>query len=913
MSLPTGTITFLFSDIAGSTPMWEKMPHAMGQALQKHDAILRQAIESHEGHVFKTVGDAFHAAFATPENALNAAVAAQIAISTMDWGEIGQLLVRMAIHTGTADERDGDYFGASVNRVARVLALGNPGQILLSRTAADLLLASSAKDVSFLDLGDFELRGMTRSERIYQVVHPNLKSDFSPLRPSSITPTNLPPQLSSFIGRQAELSEVLSALRKSRLVTLTGSGGSGKTRLAIESASECMSSFPEGAWIAEFAPVAEGQSVTRTIASVLNISELPGQREIDRVCDELRHQKLLLIMDNCEHVLDASAAAAESILKAAPDVHILATSREAIGIPGEIVLRIPSMGLPGTSEDCSPADLDRFDGTKLFLERALAVDQSFNASEDNCATIVQICRRLDGIPLAIELAASRLRGMAIGQLAERLDDRFRILTGGSRTAVSRQRTLRALIDWSYDLLSEKEAALLRCVSVFSGGWTIEAAEYVATSDLIDAAEVLDLLSSLVEKSLVLCERHKDGRGRYRLLETIRQYAADKLADSGEAEATRTRHLRFFEALMDRREKVFSVPAPSHGEKSGTTVQLAPTINQGPATETPAHREILSAVDADWENIRATIEWALATEPATGLRLAAGLGGYYERRLHIVEGAEMLDHALRVSSHLGDTPERFMATFCAARLALRRADMDGTRTLAEEARRTATVLGMEAGQAQATAMLGNFYMNDGNFVEARKAFHEIRGAGVRLDIPELRARGSYGLMLLSRLEGNVTNFLELADDATREFEVAGMPLWITWTESYRGWYAEDAGQLADAARIYNNVMEQMLDGQFSLGGIWHWECMARVCVLAGMYDVATQLLTSAEIYRRKSGWPMQPTEVKRNEVARQRAESALGDAYEASVAAGRLLSFDQTCQMTTQAAQDIGINFADKRS
>ncbi len=896
MALPSGTITFLFSDIAGSTPLWEQVPHAMARALQIHDAIVRDSIEVQGGHVFKTVGDAFHAAFERAENAVLAAILAQKTLLATDWGEIDQLPVRMALHTGSADLRNEDYFGPTVNRTARVLGLAHPGQVLVSHAAAQLLAEHHNPDVSLLDLGEFELRGMSRREKIYQLVHPGLEFEFPLLRPATVAPTNLPPQLSTFIGRDRELAEVLSALRKSRLVTLTGSGGSGKTRLSIEAAAECITSFPDGAWIAELASIAEGHLVNRSVASALGVAEQAGRSELDTLCEGCRPKKLLLILDNCEHVLDASAEVIEAIIRTAPNVHVLATSREAIGISGEVVLRIPSMALPPPGATCKATDLDRFDGTKLFVERAIASDRNFAVTNENCETIIQICRRLDGIPLAIELAASRLRGMAVGQLAGGLDDRFRILTGGSRTAVSRQRTLRALIDWSYDILSDKERTLLRSLSVFTGGWTLEAAEAVGFTGNIEQSEILNLLSALVEKSLCSIEPLASGAGRYRLLETIRQYAADKLAEAGEAADARTRHMKFFESLSKPSN------AWTANDPGATALSLSGHLTSTIQVDDSAFQKTYNRVIADWDNIRAAIEWGLETDVPTGLQIAVCLIGVYERFGRILEGSDIISRAITASQYLGDSHAGLLAHFCGARLAFRKADMEQAFVLAEKGIAIGTAINDLVGTALSKSIIANIYASRGDDEAAREAYLEVREVGIATQNAQLQARSTYGLMLLARGRADFLEFSSLLDEAETQFTEAGMTLWVRWTRSYRGSYAEETGDLAAAARVYREVLSEV--GQaVGIEGIWHWECIARVATLASLPEPAAMLYGAAETHRKRMGWPVQPSERDRNDRARTAAELALEAAYQHKYAEGASLTY--------QEATDLGLSTAAK--
>ncbi|HMX21252.1 MAG TPA: adenylate/guanylate cyclase domain-containing protein, partial [Anaerolineales bacterium] len=465
--LPFGTVTFLFTDIEGSTKLWEQHPEAMKTALAKHDSILKDAIESNRGHVIKTTGDGFHAVFATAMDGINASVTAQRELHSSFFLHPSSLSlkVRMGIHTGEAELRNNDYYGGTLNRAARLMSVANGGQVLLSNTTADLVREQLPAEITLRDLSEHRLKDLTRPERIFQIVHPELPSEFPPIKTLDAFPNNLPAQLTSFIGREKEINEIINALNTSRLVTLTGSGGTGKTRLSVEVGSQLLTNFQHGVWLVELAPLSNEAQIIPALAQAFGLQELPFNPLAKLVDDYLRDKKLLLILDNCEHLIDACARLADHLLHLSAGVKILASSREALGIAGEVAYRTPSL-----------ADSE---STSLFLDRARAANSKFSLTESNASAIAQICHRLDGIPLAIELAAARTKILSAEQIATRLDDMFRLLVGGSRTALPRQQTLRALIDWSYDLLSDEEKRLLQFASVFVGGWTLDALEFVA--------------------------------------------------------------------------------------------------------------------------------------------------------------------------------------------------------------------------------------------------------------------------------------------------------------------------------------------------------------------------------------------------------------------------------------------------
>src|SRR5271166_3748944 len=516
---PSGVVTFLFTDVEGSTRRWEADADEMRAALAAHDEVLRSAIEGHGGWLFKHTGDGVCAAFASPRSAVDAAVAAQREL---------QLPVRMGLATGEAELRGTDYFGTVLNRAARVMAAGHGGQILLAESTAVLL-----SGVDVLDLGPRRLRDLPTAVGVFQVRAPGLRTEFPSLRALDAGPGNLRPALTSFIGRESELDEVQAAVKAHRLVTLTGVGGVGKTRLALEVAARLADEFPDGVWVFELAAVTDPSAVPDAVAAVLGITQQPGKTVSESVAAALEGRIRLLVIDNCEHVLDAAADLIEAILAQSATVRVMATSREGLGAADEQLWLVPSLDV-GAGIDSAAVN--------LFVERARSVVSHFSLSQPGEAdAVVEICRRLDGIPLAIELAASRMASMSASEVRDRLDQRFRLLVG-SRRGLERHQTLRHAVAWSYDLLDDAEKALLDRCSVFAGGFDLQSACAVMGSD--DDFATLDLLDALVRKSLLVADRSA-GRTRFSMLETIRQFAEEQLVASGAATETRTAHARHF--------------------------------------------------------------------------------------------------------------------------------------------------------------------------------------------------------------------------------------------------------------------------------------------------------------------------------------------------------------------------------
>jgi predicted ATPase/class 3 adenylate cyclase len=521
---PSGVVTFLFTDVEGSTRRWENDANAMRAALVVHDKVLRTAIEAYDGFLFSHTGDGFVAAFASPMSAVNAAIDAQRELL---------LPVRMGLATGEAELRDGDYFGTVLNRAARVMAAGHGGQILLAESTAGLL-----SGVDLVDLGPRRLRDVPTPVQVFQVQAEGLRTDFPPLRALDAGPGNLRPAPTSFIGRESELDEVQAAVKAHRLVTLTGVGGVGKTRLALEVAARLVDEFPDGVWFFELAAVTDPAAMPDAVAAVLGITQQPGKTVSESVAAALEGRLRLLVFDNCEHVLDAAADLIEAILTQSATVRVVATSREGLGIAQEQVWPVPSLDI-GAGIDSA--------AVSLFVERAQGIAPGFAmVSGEESAAAVEICQRLDGIPLAIELAASRMASMTAGEMRDRLDQRFRLLVG-SRRGLERHHTLRHAVAWSYDLLDDTEKTVLDRCSVFAGGFDLQSACAVAGSDDLDEYAILEVLDALVRKSLLVADR-SSGRTRFSILETIRQFAEEQLVARGEADEVRWEHARHFAGM-----------------------------------------------------------------------------------------------------------------------------------------------------------------------------------------------------------------------------------------------------------------------------------------------------------------------------------------------------------------------------
>jgi predicted ATPase/class 3 adenylate cyclase len=613
-NLPSGTVTFLFTDIEGSTRLAQEHPDQWEALRARHHAILKAAIEAHNGYVFQIIGDAFCVAFHTASDGLNAATDAQRQLQRENWVET-PIKVRMGLHTGEAETHGNEYRGyLTMSLVQRIMSAGHGRQILLSNATEALVRGQLPKQVHLRDMGEYKFKDTLQPMRVFQVVAPDIQSEFPPLRALDVFPNNLPIQLTSFVGRHKEIGQIKKRLGQYRLVTLTGSGGVGKSRLSIQVASELLTNYPGGAWLVELAPITDPSLLTQTVCTALDVAPQGNTSALSVLTDYLQPKKTLLVVDNCEHLIDACAQLTEALLHTCPDLQIIASSREALGIEGESVYRAPSLSLPDVHG--GERAIEESEAVKLFLERANALLPDFELTESNAPIIAQICQRLDGIALAIELAASRVKLLTVEQIAARLDDTFRILTGGARAALPRHQTLRGTIDWSYNLLNEEEQKTLRRLSVFVGGWTLDAAEAICEN-----SDMLDLMTHLVDKSLIAVDREHGNEARYYFLETIRQYLREKLVESGEAEEIRDKHLDYCLKLAQKAE---------------------------PELYGRGQIEWAQKLEDEHENMRAALEWSLQRNIIAGEELAVALGWAWYLNGHLSEGYEWMEKMLALS-------------------------------------------------------------------------------------------------------------------------------------------------------------------------------------------------------------------------------------------------------------------------
>jgi predicted ATPase/class 3 adenylate cyclase len=900
VNFPLGTVTLLFTDIEGSTQLWEQFPAAMQAALARHDVLLRDAIETGGGTVIRTTGDGLHAVFSRVSDSVEAALICQQALAGEAWTDLPHpLRVRISLHTGEAEFRDGDYYGSTPNRTARLMSVAAGGQTLLSAATAELVRDQLPKGATLIDLGEHRLKDLTRPEHIFQLAHPTLPDEFPPIKSIDAFPNNLPIQLTSFVGRQKEIAEITALLETARLVTLTGSGGTGKTRLALEIGAQELDSYTHGVWLLELAPLVDPAQILPALAQTIGVQEFPPVPLSVSLIDYLRDKQLLLLLDNCEHLIEACARLADDLLHQCAGLKILASSREALGIAGEISYHTPSL-----------ADSESI---RLFVERAQAAHPKFTLTDSNASSVAQICSRLDGIPLAIELAAARTKLLSPEQIASRLDDRFRLLVGGSRTALPRQQTLRALIDWSYDLLSSEEQQLLRMASVFAGGWTLEAIEAVA-----DDPDVFEHLEQLVNKSLVIIE-DREFEMRYFMLETIRQYAREKLFDTNQGWAARDRHFAYFDDLSER-------------------IWFASRNDDMLAWRDTADDEI--------ENLRAALEWGMANHVEQALHLAANyciISGWLStqadgltmvdtaieqvRSLEPVKGEaklhrqklmanalfargmvgigqgnlpfiiQTLQEAIAISRTIGDklTLGYSLEMFYVATTFINvpggpEAAQEGLTIFTEEIEdRWGLGMAYQA-MARAAAMRGDMAEKQKYIGKLREMMHEA---------PRSFQAGMFYLSMGidESLHGNYEAARQLFEDGLEIFKRVRNRNFQLIMRSELGHIARHTGDFSQAKKIYRETIKGWQDAGNRAAIAHQMECFAYIAVAEEEPQRAIKLLSAAEALRERANSPMTDNECLDYEQAIGELHSRVGDADFGSLwAEGREMRMDQAIQL-----------------
>jgi predicted ATPase/class 3 adenylate cyclase len=901
--LPTGTVTFLFTDIEGSTTLAQQYPAALPALLARHHTILHEAIEAHHGHVFQIVGDAFCAAFSTASDALQAALEAQRGLQHEAW-QPAPVRVRMGLHTGAAqagasEERAGGYAGYStLARTQRVMSVAHGGQVLLSNPTTELMRDQLPAEIALRDMGEHRLKGLAQPDRLWQLVAPDLMTEFPPLKSLTTVPNNLPLQLTSFVGREKEIADIKGLLIAARLVTLTGSGGTGKTRLALEVGTEELASFANGVWLIELAPLSDPVQIIPALAQAFGLQELPFNPLANLVMDYLRAKKLLLILDNCEHLIEACARLADDLLHQCAGLKILASSREALGIAGEVAYRTPSLA--------------NSESTQLFVDRACAANANFKLTDANASAIAQICHRLDGIPLAIELAAARARLLSAEQIAARLDDRFRLLVGGSRTALPRQQTLRALIDWSYDLLSNEEKRLLQFASVFVGGWTLDALEAVA-----DDPNTLERLEQLVNKSLVVTEE-RESEMRYFMLETIRQYAREKLFDAQQASAVRDRHLAYFDDFSETMWNEFRTANGLFGRDK-------------------AYDEI--------ENLRAALDWSLSQYPEVAIHLAANFciilnwfGKQTEGRTWLTAALEKINalpavageaHVQRQkligralftegmvavgqgdSSHAAQVLQQAAAIsrltgdklilgyslemyFVAAEFA----KMPGGPEAVEEGLTILTELGDTWGIFMANQNKARVATFRGDFGERQIYLEKNQELAKQMPLSFQTAMFFLGMGMDERYRGNHQAARHYFEEGLKAFQKLGNKNFENVMQSELGHIARLGGHFAQAREIYRHTLVRWQDLGHRSAIANQLECFAFIATAEEEPQRAAKLFGAAEALRERIGSPMAKYEETEYNQSVAQLRAMLPDAeFNALWAEGRAMTMEQAIRL-----------------
>jgi predicted ATPase/class 3 adenylate cyclase len=809
--LPTGTVTFLLTDIESSTRLWQEHPDGMRLALAGHDQLLAEIISEYGGRVVKSTGDGVFAVFDRAHLAVEAAVSAQKGLQQELITEVGRLGVRMAVHTGEAEERQGDYFGTAPNRAARLLGAGHGGQVLVSGATREVL---SDAAFEFLDLGEHRLRDLARAVHVYQLRHPDLPTDFPPLVSLDAHPHNLPVQLTSFVGRNREVSEVARILTETRLVTLTGVGGAGKTRLSLQVAAELLVSCVDGVWIVELASISDPTLVVGQAAETFGVRAMKtgsGRVLIDVLVDYLTDKELLMVLDNCEHVVESSATLVESLLTRCPQLRILATSRELLGVPSEVVYPVPALGLP----DPSMVESEESEAVHLFADRAVHVQPGFRLSPENISEVQEITRRLDGLPLAIELAASRSNLLTPEQLLQHLDDQFRFVTSGRRDR-GRHSTLETAMDWSYRLLPAAEQSLFRQLAVFTGGWTLPAAQAVCPPP---QGDVLDLLGRLVDQSLVDAS-NVAGMNRYRLLVPVRHYALAKLRAAGEEGPTQERHAGYFVGLAEESD-------------SGL---------RGHQQDGWARR-----IDLDHGNILSALEWSLDTaQDEMALRLASSMAWFWWLRGYWKE-AQRWFHRVHEGTPDADPVLRARAVYKLAALEVQRGRPVEVMPLLEEVLSVLEEHGTEADVAWVLAQLADGTTEPERGMEiATQSLRRFADIGDSWGAAYIRFILGY-FQALSRPQGN-TEMREAID----AMSALGDRWTAAWFSFNYGYTLALEGKYDEARQVIERNLE-LVEGTYDFWIAAH--CRSRlgaVATMTGDYREAKRLFENALPVHRKIG-------------------------------------------------------------
>ncbi len=856
-SLPAGTITFMLTDVEGSTGMWREHPETMFKAAERHHEIIHGTVRRWGGALPRDQGegDSVFAAFARATDAVGAAIDIQRAFEQEPWETGVELRIRMALHTGEAEVREGNYYGTTVSRTARIRALAWGGQTLLSQATKELVQDRLPAGAEMKDLGSHVLKDFQRAERVHQLCHPDLRVDFPPLRARETAPNNLPTMLTTFVGRSTEMNEVEKLLRESRLLTLTGTGGCGKTRLAIEVARNVLDAFEDGVHVVDLASLQDPTLVLPTIAQSLSIHESPGQSTFEGLRQFLQGKKFLLILDNFERVAEAGSIVVD-MLAACPDLTVMNTSRASLRVGGEREFLVGPLGL--TDPQTSSIDaLNESEAVRLFVERAQAAAFVFNPSEDNIRTVAEICYRLDGLPLAIELAAAQVKLFPLEVLKERLSERSDALGAGVRDLPARQQTLRNLIDWDYELLLTEEQAVFRAMSVFANGFTFEAAQSVVRD--FEGFDVFGGLGSLVDKSLLRHRPSGELESRFFMLQTIRDYALEALNASEEAERVRGRHGEFYTELAE--------VADSH-------------------LRGPDQVRWLAHLELEHDNMRAALRWAGAQDdPSTELRLAGALVTFWSTRGYLSEGRRWIDRALERTE--GQTSaERAQLLSGAGVLERAHGDYKLARSHLVECLRLRRELGDDRGVAATLKDLANLHFDKGDLTGAHNLYEESLGIWRKLDDDFGVAQALNNLGVVAQIDGRLEEALEWLSESQKLFRSVGDKQGIARAMMNQGAVSRDLGDFDRAAGF---LMDSLLLWR-ELGDKWDatdcLEDLAATYLAQGRFDSSATMFGTAAALREEIGAPRPPFEAETYEARLARLRLDLGESgFEAAWSAG----------------------------
>jgi predicted ATPase/class 3 adenylate cyclase len=824
--LPTGTVTFLFTDVEGSTRLLERLGARYRDIQDRHDAILRGAIAEGDGREVGTEGDSFFAVFGAPAGAVRAAARAQRELAAAPWPHGVVVQVRMGLHTGEGILRGDNYLGLDVNRAARIAAAANGGQILVSDATRALAERSLPPGTRLQDLGQHRLKDLMQTERLHQVLIEGLEQDFPPPRTLDARPQNLPAQLTRFIGRDEEIARIGDLLAGHRLVTLTGPGGTGKTRLALQVAAEALPGFRDGVFFVDLSAVSVPELVAEEIAGALRLREVPGGAVLHTLGDHVRDKELLLLLDNFEQVVDAGPSILEPLLRVALGIKSLVTSRVPLHLYGEQEYPVPPLVPPDPDHLPELEALLQFEAVALFAERAAAREPGFRVTEENARVVAEITTRLDGLPLAIELAASRVKLLSPQALLARLEQCLPLLSIQDRNVPERQRTLRQTIEWSYELLDEAEQRMFSRASVFAGGADLEAVEAVANPEGELKLDTLDGLASLVDKNLLRSVEAADGEPRFAMLETIREYGFERLTESGEGPAIRRRHAEHWVQAGERASAALFGP-----EQAAWTLRL----------------------ERDHDNFRAALGWLLQSgEAELGMRLGAALRDFWRLGGHVREGVRWLDEILALPGAAGPTLVRARALTAAADLSSWIGEAEAYLRFAEEAVAIYRDLDDRRGIPDALAELGVAQMFVGRLDSARATLREARVLNTRLGNRHKAGESGHALGYVALLEGRPQEARELFEDALATFQDLRDPYWSAFTERMLGQVDRIEGSFEAAEARYRASLSASRQNDRPVVTASVLYAYADLALARGQHERAMRLVGASDALRARHG-------------------------------------------------------------